>query len=299
MDSVALIYNRALAPKPPNTFERLVEAARERTEPTSDRWGLALPLLSPTHVYPFMDGYGGYLFGCRVSTDDSAAAGATSDGEVVCDPEDVGLANAGSVQGIQLVSDLYVQQRLLSEDLADRSQMHKRALQLFTEGRAAMLIDGPWVLPALRQAEIDFGVTGLPPLPGTSRPPRPLTIVHVLMANASTNHPGQVVELMNHIADRNNVASLTLTLNKAPARRDVLTQSQLEHVRDWRDQASQGVLLPPIPELDVLWTPWSRALSEAIPGLRPAQEAMDQASQEVMSVLGEQPADGGIDGLSN
>ena len=297
MDSVALIHNQALVPKPPNTFEQLVEVARDQTEPNSDRWGLALPLLSPTHVYPFMNGYGGYMFGCRVSdasetdvapSEGAAPESAAPESTIACDLEDIGLDNAGSVQGIQLVSDLYVQEQLLSPTLADRSQMHERAVQLFAQGQAAMLIDGPWVLPALRDGEVDYGVASLPTLPGAQEAPRPLTVVHGLTANAYTEHPGPVVELMNHVASPENIAALSGALNKPPARRDVVRQAQLEHARSWYEQASHGTLLPSIPELDVVWTPWARALAEAIPGLRPAQEAMAEAVEQIRESLGQQ-----------
>jgi maltose-binding protein MalE len=301
MDAVALIHNRSLVPKPPSTFEQFVEVAQMHTEPNSGRWGLALPLLSPTHAYPFMAGYGGYIFRCQIAA--GAAAGGDADsheatsgaaangsaaGDYACDPKDIGLNNAGSVQGIQLVSDLYVQERVLSSVLADRSQMHQGATQLFIEGKAAMLIDGPWVVSALRESEIDYGVAPLPVLPGASVPPRPLTVVHVLTASAYTGHPDQVLQLMNAIAAPESIASLSGALNKAPVRRDGVRQSQLEHTKTWRDQASQGVLLPPLPELDVVWTPWARALAEAIPGLRPVQEAMDQAVEQIKESLGQQ-----------
>jgi maltose-binding protein MalE len=302
MDSVALIYNRALVPKPPNTFEQFLEIARQHTEPNSDRWGLALPLLSPTHVYPFMDGYGGYIYACPLATGGVPPDDAPSSPDAppsdeppapVCNLEDIGLNKEGAVQGIQLVSDLYTQERIVSQALADRSQMHERAIQLFAEGQAAMLIDGPWVLPALRDSEIEFGVAGLPALPGRSQLPRPLAVVHGLTANAYTEHPTQVLELMNYIAAPESIVSLTSALDKAPARRDVLRQSKLEHAKNWKDQAARGVLLAPVPDLDVVWTPGARALAESSPGLRPVQESMDQAVEQILEILAEQPDDDG------
>ena len=298
MDSVALIYNQALIPKPPATFESLLEIAHEHSDPDSGRWGLVLPLLSPTHLYPFMDGYGGYIFACQVVAEDPTSADASAQADepasasaYVCDPKDLGLNNEGAVRGVQLVSDWYTRESLFPPALADSSQMVEHATQLFASGHAAMLIDGPWMLPALRETEIDFGVAALPPLPGASRSPRPLTVVHGLSANAHTEHPDQVLALMNHIAAPESIAALTGALNKAPARRDVVRQSQLEHAGDWRDQATAGVLLPPLPELDVVWSPWTRALAEAVPGLRPAQEAMDQAVEQIQDTLTDAAAD--------
>jgi maltose-binding protein MalE len=69
---------------------------------------------------------------------------------------------------------------------------------------------------------------------------------------------------------------------RLPAVRD-----RQENVR-WRDQAAEGVLLPSAPEMDVVWAPWTRALDEAIPGLRPAQDALDDAADQIHTRLGNQ-----------
>jgi arabinogalactan oligomer/maltooligosaccharide transport system substrate-binding protein len=243
-----------------------------------------------------MDGYGGYIVACKTARSetapddvpqaDAAASSTRSEHDYLCDPADMGLSNSGAVQGIQLLADLYASEQLFPPALADPSLMHEQSLQLFTSGRAAMLIDGPWILPSLYDSEVDYGVASLPVLPGASRAPRPLTVVHSLVANAQTDHPDQVLDLMAHIADTTSIVALSGALNRPPARRDVLREPQTAHLRNWREQALAGVLLPPLPELDVVWSPWARALAEAIPGLRPAQEALDQAVEQVQTTLG-------------
>jgi arabinogalactan oligomer/maltooligosaccharide transport system substrate-binding protein len=271
MDSVALIYNTELVPDPPQRFEQLLEIARAHTDAETDRWGLVLPLLSQYHTYPFIEGYDGYVFNCVRSE---------------CALDDIGLNNEGAVQGVQFLSDLYLREKLFPEPLADRAVMTGHALRLFTEGKAAMLIDGSWVIPQIRDSGISYGVTTIPPLPEATRAPRPLTIVQAMYVSASSSHPEQATDFINTVANQENVEALIEVLGKAPVRRDILRSPALRTNRElqaWYDQAAAGTPLPNMLEMDSIWRPWGQALDEAIPGLTPVQDALDQAVKEFQS----------------
>lgn len=281
MDSIALIYNQELVPDPPESFEELADITRGLADPETERWGLVLPLLSQTHAYPFMDGYGGYIFKCEIS----AAEGQQ------CDIGDIGLNNEGSVRGIEFLSRLYLGRSAktsLPETLADRASMYDSAVRLFVEGKAGMLLDGPWVIPQIQAAGIQYGVSAIPELPGGMHSPRALTIVYVLAASAGTAHPGEAIGLINHLASPEAVTAIHNTLGKVPVRRDVMRQPAFRgdgELATWYEQAAGGVLLPQAPELGYVWAPWARAMDEAIPGLKPAQEALDQAVGQIRSYI--------------
>jgi maltose-binding protein MalE len=166
--------------------------------------------------------------------------------------------------------------------------MHDEAVRLFVEGKAGMLIDGPWVLPQIQAAGIDYGVSAIPELPEGTRSPRALTLVHVLAANASTAHLGEATDLMNYLAGPEAIVALQDVLGKAPVRRDILRQQPLREDRElatWYEQAASGVLLPQAPEMGYVWAPWARALDEAIPGLKPVQDALDQAVEQIQGYI--------------
>jgi maltose-binding protein MalE len=273
MDSVALIYNRDLIPTPPKSFARLVEVAQELTDAEQGRWGLMLPLLSQYHTYPFVDAYGGYLLKCQGGQ---------------CDTDDVGLNNAGAIQGTQYLVDLYLEEGLFPEPLSDRAQMHDYALRTFTERKAAMLIDGPWALPAIKAKNIDYGVAAIPRMPETDSDPRPLTVVHAMVASAHTSHPEATIDLLNYIASRDSVVAMHAAWGRTPVRQDILRLPEFREdrrARAWRDQAESGVPLPNLPELDYVWTPWGQALNEAIPGLTPVQDALDRAVEQIRGTI--------------
>jgi maltose-binding protein MalE len=278
MDSVALIYNKTLVPKPPQTFEELIDLAKSLADEEADRWPLALPLLSQYHTYPFIDGYGGYIFSC-------SAEG--------CDLADIGLNNEGAVRGVQFLSDLYVEEKLFPEPLADRAVMHEHALQMFVTGKAALLIDGSWVLPQIRASQVDYGVAPIPALPDAPDSPRPLTTVQAMYVSAELTYPDQVIDLLNFVSGEQSVTTMQGILGKTPVRQDILRSKPFREnpeTRAWRDQAVGGVLLPNTPELGYVWVPWGRALDEAIPGLTPTQDALDQAVEQIKDYLVQESA---------
>jgi maltose-binding protein MalE len=279
MDSIALIYNKALVPDPPKTFDALLDLARELTDQKEDRWGLALPLLSQYHTYPFIDAYGGYIFGC---------------GAEGCDLQDVGLNNEGAARGIQLLSDLYVEEALFAEPLADRDLMYDHALELFTAGKAAMLIEGSWVLPEIRASQVDYGVAVIPAPTDASGPPRPLTTVQAMYVNPELTYRDEVLDLLNFTASEENIITMQAAMDKTPVRQDILRARPFRgdaETRAWRNQATGGVMLPNIPELGYVWVPWGRALDEAIPGYTPTQDALDYAVEQIKGYIGGEAAE--------
>jgi len=272
-DSVALIYNRDLVPDPPQTWDELMAIAKSLTDPEADRWGLVLPLLSQVHVYPFMQGYGGYLFACATE----------------CDPTDIGLNHEGSVRGVQFLSDLYLKERLFPPELVDREVMREHALRLFAKGRAGMLIDGPWVMRDLRASGIAFDVVPIPPLPDASDPPRPLVTYQAVYLSAHARHPDAALELLNHIASPDSMLLMWKAWSKVPVRRDALRLPEIREdylTRHWREQIALGAASPNLPELQVVWGPWAQALLEAIPGYTPPGEALDRAVEQIRDYLG-------------
>lgn len=263
MDGLALLHNRQLLPDPPATFAELAGLAGRLGEGAP--WVVSLPLLSPYHIYPFLDGYGGYIFGRS---------------EGAWDPGNVGLANDGAIRGTRYLSTLYTKQRLFPEPLADRAAMYSEAVQLFLRGEAATLIEGSWVLPQLEAAGLDYGVAPLPLLPGSEETPRTLVVVQAVYLSAASAHPDQARALLAHIGTEESIVALQQATSTIPVRRDVLRSASLRNgssLRAWYELVAAGVPLPNVPELDTIWSVWLQALEVTIPGLTPPEEALQEA----------------------
>jgi arabinogalactan oligomer/maltooligosaccharide transport system substrate-binding protein len=264
MDSVALIYNRELVPEPPATFVDLVSLGKQLAGAEEKKWALALPLLSQYHIYPFLDGYGGYVFGR---------------GENGWESQDIGLQSEGTVRGTRYLSSLYTSQHLFPDALADRSVMYGRSIELFASGQAAALIEGSWVLSRLEDSGVDYDVAPIPLLPGSEETPRSLTLVQGIYVSATSEHPQETLSFLSYLGEEG-VIPLQQAIGTIPVRRDLLRDPALRAtpvLRTWYDLASAGVALPNVSDLDTIWQPWGEALEVAIPGLTPVDQALQDA----------------------
>ncbi|MBE6481952.1 MAG: extracellular solute-binding protein, partial [Actinomyces ruminicola] len=98
------------------------------------------------HMEPLYTSGGGYLFGKK------------EDGSL--DPTDVGVGSEGSIAAAEKIGELGTQQVLKTSITGDN------AISLFTEGKAAYLISGPWALGDINTAGINFELSKIPGFEG-------------------------------------------------------------------------------------------------------------------------------------
>jgi ABC-type glycerol-3-phosphate transport system substrate-binding protein len=144
-----LFYNRDLIATPPADTEELYKVAESFTG--EGRWGLALNSYDPLWVVPWLWAYGGWL------TD--SQGNPTLDIPPMASALTLYLGWQGRLTGVAPVKT-YVEAR-----------------RLFTDGQAAMLIDGEWAMGELRQvAGLNWGVAPLPVVGATKQPSAPLVV---------------------------------------------------------------------------------------------------------------------------
>ncbi|WP_153048105.1 extracellular solute-binding protein, partial [Streptococcus suis] len=96
------------------------------------------------YAYGLLSGYGGYVFG-----------------ENGTDPKDIGLANDGAIKAIEYAKTWYEK---WPQGLQDASAAGNLIQTQFTEGKTAVIIDGPWKASALKDAGVNYGVATIPTL---------------------------------------------------------------------------------------------------------------------------------------
>ena len=144
-NSIALIYNIAMLKaanvKPPKTWAQLLTAAKALT--TDDRYGIALTCEAAEDTTwqwePFFWSNGGkFTF--------------------------ANIASAPGVQALNLWKKL-IDDGSASKDCLNWSQTPAASTQ-FIEGKAAMMVNGPWNFPALNQDKMFYGKQfGIVPVP--------------------------------------------------------------------------------------------------------------------------------------
>ncbi|MGH8527846.1 MAG: maltose/maltodextrin ABC transporter substrate-binding protein MalE, partial [Gammaproteobacteria bacterium] len=143
VEAISLIYNKALLPTPPKTFEEIatIDETLKKDGKRAIMWAYDVPYFT----YPLVAANGGYAF-------KKTAIG--------YDVRDTGLNNAGAKIGVAYIADL-IKSGHLAKGI-DYGVMEAK----FNKGDVAMMISGPWAWSNLDKSGIKYGIALLPTLKG-------------------------------------------------------------------------------------------------------------------------------------
>jgi len=164
LETVSLIYNKALVDGPPPTQLSDLVAFNEKIkgkhpEATAILWDYN----SSYYSWGILASAGGYVFGTKGRD---------------YDLQDVGVANPGAVEGLTEIINL------IRAGILPKSVTYSVVLEQMARGNLAMMISGPWAWSDLMKSGIDFGVA---PIPGVNgHPGRPFIGVSVAYLNRSS-----------------------------------------------------------------------------------------------------------------
>lgn len=256
ISSVALIYNKKIWPTVPTTMDELMAKSRELKK--KGMFGVLWPLENYYFTYSIMAGYGGYVFGQTGGT---------------WNPKDIGLANAGSVKAIRLVKTLR------DEGLIPVGTDHVTAPALFTEGKAAAIIDGSWALGGIKQAGIDYGVAPMPKL-DNGKYPSPFVSLKWWHISSYSRRQSDAAKLIAFLTTKDAMYRSFKADEGIPTRLDVLEMPDVKaspEVVGYAAQANYGSVLPDIPEMNQVWVPMNNAIEIALRGDKTVEAALADA----------------------
>lgn len=128
------------------------------------------------------------------------------------------LGNAGTREAFTLMEDL-IKTKGLSRECINWSQ--NDVARVFIAGRCAMMENGPWVLPALNESEINYGIAKLP----IKKEGISVTGGENLGVLKGKNIQG-AMEFINYYSDDTIMLNVNLTANSIPPKK-ILAQQML------------------------------------------------------------------------
>jgi arabinogalactan oligomer/maltooligosaccharide transport system substrate-binding protein len=144
LENIALLTNTKLA-KVPKSFADLEKQALAVKKKTKAQVGLAVQQGSggdAYHMYPFFHGLGGYIFGENKAGN--------------LDPSDIGVANRTFLRNAPLI-DKWNKEGLIRSQVA-----WDTARDLFTKGKVAYYVTGPWFITDVQKAGIKYKISAFP-----------------------------------------------------------------------------------------------------------------------------------------
>ena len=257
IEAIGLIYNKALVKTPPATWDE-VFALDKALAPQGAKailWPYAMSFFS----WSVIAGPGGYVFGRNAQ------------GEY--DPADIGVNNAGALQGAQLLD------RLVREGLMPRGARYSDMEAQFAAGKVAMMISGPWAWDNVKKKRIDFGVAAMPALNG--KPAKPFVGVLGCMITAPSRVKDIAREFLeNHLLRVEGLKTVSADVPLGtPANKAYYTELAGDpNIRATMDNARAGEPIPNIPETGRFFPAMDAALEAISQGRQSPKAALDGAA---------------------
>jgi arabinogalactan oligomer/maltooligosaccharide transport system permease protein len=250
--SLLLLYDPTVVPTPPATTDALLEATRALT--TGERYGLVYEAATPFYHAPWMHGLG--------------AAAIDADGRPTLD---------GPAQVAALALAARLAETMPTGPTADRVS------SLYDEGKAAMILDGPWRVADLRRP---VAAAPLPVVSETGLPARPYLTVEAAFVAAGARAPREAAAFAAFLAGPDGAAIRVRTGRQAVTSAAVTPDDPVLVAQ--LDQAARAVPLPTDPGVQAAWEGLARALRQVLRGAASPERAAAAAQQHAI-VLGRPP----------
>jgi arabinogalactan oligomer/maltooligosaccharide transport system substrate-binding protein len=251
VEAITLLYNKKLVNTSdvPKTADSLVTFAKNYANSKPGNYGV---VWNPTDAYfqaPWIYGAGGFYV--------------KADGTV-------GLSTAGTKAGFNYVASFKGSMPTqVDYGIADT---------LFKEGKAAMIINGPWSVADYAKAGVNYGFATLPLV--NNKPASPFVGVKTLMLGAYSTNPALAVDIMKFFTNKENQTNMVITTREIPANKLALADPKVQAIPDiagFGAQVKNGVPLPNTPFMSALWDPVAKALAAVWTGKQSVDAALTDA----------------------
>ncbi|RYU10756.1 sugar ABC transporter substrate-binding protein [Nocardioides iriomotensis] len=262
IESLALYRNTEVAPNEPKTMDDAIKAGEAAVKKGDVESALNLPvgeLGDAYHMEPLYTSMGGYLFGT------------SGDGEYNAD--DLGVGKPGSVKAAQKIGQLGEK----GQKVLRRSISGDNSIALFTEGKAAFLVSGPWALGDVRDSGIKYAIQPVPGFKGMG-PAEPFMGAQAFMVASNAKNAAFAQEFVN--SGVNNEEAMTTMYEKASLPPALLSLQDSIAADDpdtalFAEAANKAAPMPAIPAMAAVWEPLGKAYSAIVGGADPAKTMKD------------------------
>jgi maltose/maltodextrin transport system substrate-binding protein len=263
LECVSLIYNKKIVSgKPPSQLSEFPAFAKELKAKDPKLIAIMWDYKTPYFTFPFLASAGAYSFK------------RTEEGYSL---KDIGVDNAGAIQGLQMVVDL------INSGVLPKGSTQSVMEQKMSTGELATMVNGPWVWTNLRKAGIDFD---LAPVPGVGgNPGRPFVGVFTALINRSSPNADfaqQFLEKFVCTSDGLKAIDTDAPLG-VPAVKALADQMSANNplIKGTYENALNGVVMPNIPQMGRFWSSMKAAFEISTNGEASPEAALRDARKNM------------------
>jgi arabinogalactan oligomer/maltooligosaccharide transport system substrate-binding protein len=263
-ETPVFIYNKKMMDKAPESLDDLM--AFSKGDKGGAEYGYLANWTDFYFAHGILSGFGGYVF---------------KDDNGTLDPADVGLANEGAVEGLDYITSWY------NEGLFPKGIIGEKAGStidgLFTEGKAASVMNGPWSFQGYKDAGIDIGVAPMPKLPNGEYVKTFIGVKGYNVSKFSKNNEWatKLVEFITNEESSKVRYEKTAEIPPVVSLMEDPIIADNEAAKAVAVQSERGVPMPNIPEMAEVWVPAANALQLSATGKSKPQAALDGAVKTI------------------
>jgi arabinogalactan oligomer/maltooligosaccharide transport system substrate-binding protein len=256
VEAIALYRNTDVVPNEPSTLDQAFTQGQAAVDAGKVESAFNLPVGQngdAYHMEPLLTSLGGYLFG--------------RDGEGSYDPTDLGIGKPGSLAAAERIAQLGES----GKGVLRRSISTDNSIALFTAGRAAFLVSGPWALADVRASGISYGLQPMPGFRG-EEPAQPFMGAQAFMVASHGSNTSFAQEFVTEGVNNEQAMTTMYELAGLPPAMTVVAEkagAEDPDIAIFTDAANAGSPMPAIPAMSAVWEPLGKAYSAIVGGADP------------------------------
>ncbi|MDO8338573.1 MAG: maltose ABC transporter substrate-binding protein [Microcella sp.] len=240
VENIALVRNVDIAPEAPETFDDLIAAGQAAVAEGAAEYpflvGLDPAAADPYHLYPLQASFGAPVFEI------------TADGTY--DPTTLALGNEGG-EAFAVKLREWGQAGILNTNISGDI-----AREEFVAGKSGYFLTGPWNLPAIKEAGINYAIDPIPSAGGETATPF-VGVQGFYISSESENQLAANEFLVNYVGTDEVQTALYEVGGRAPALLSAFEAAQSDaDVAAFGAVGAEGVPMPNVPAMDVVWSDW-------------------------------------------
>lgn len=267
IENVALVRNVDLVADPVATFDEVIANGRAAGTEYPFLVGLSPEQGDPYHLYPLQTSFGSQVFAQN------------ADGSY--DPSQLVIGDAA---GVAFATAL---RQWGSEGILNANIDGDRAREFFLAGQSPYYLTGPWNVPAISEAGINYAIDPLPSAGGQEAKPF-IGVNGFFLSSKSTNALAATNFIVNYLSTDEAQLALFEVGGRPPALLSAYETAAADDpdVAAFGEIGQTGAPMPAIPEMGAVWSDWGNAELQLIKGEGEPQTVWETAATNIQSKIG-------------
>ncbi|ANF97003.1 extracellular solute-binding protein [Paenibacillus bovis] len=250
LEAPALLYNKRILQEagyasPPATMDELLQIARKVS--TGDRYGIYLNNDS-YYALPYLWAFGG---------------------GTISDDRQIEVTSADSIKAFSFM--LQLKQQGVTQKYPDFNDSYSRMMKDFTDGKSAMIINGPWaILELLNGKEFkDADNLGIAQIPAGPKGQGSPIGGHSFVVSKYSSYPKESYELIKYLTSADTQLLQSQTLRTLPTQKSVYDDQKLANdpiIQGFKAQVDVAKARPLIPEGSQMFNDFTPNLTNILLG---------------------------------